>query len=301
MELWIPLTLAAAFLQNIRSALQKVLKDPLSDAGATFVRFGFGFPLALIYLFGLQQWMGVALPTPNLHFVGYLVLGGSSQIVATFLLVRLFSLRNFAVGTAYSKTDPILAALFGLVLLGESVALEAGLGILISTLGVGAVTLARSERSSSGLWHSLTGRTARIGLASGALFGIAGVAYRGASLALDGPGFLLPAAVTLASVTVYQSAVMGLYLYWREPGQLSAVIRNWRLSAWVGGVGVVGSAGWFTAMTLQNVAYVKALGQIELLFTFAVSTLYFREHVNRLEFWGIASIVFGIVLLLLAS
>ena len=48
--LWIPLAIGAAFLQNVRSALQKYLKDELGVAGATFVRFGYGFPFALIYL-----------------------------------------------------------------------------------------------------------------------------------------------------------------------------------------------------------------------------------------------------------
>ena len=37
-----PVTVAAAFLQNLRSALQKHLKARLSTSGATFVRFGFG-------------------------------------------------------------------------------------------------------------------------------------------------------------------------------------------------------------------------------------------------------------------
>jgi len=37
--LWIPLTLAAAFLQNLRSLLQKRLTGALSVNGAAYVRF----------------------------------------------------------------------------------------------------------------------------------------------------------------------------------------------------------------------------------------------------------------------
>ena len=51
--LWIPLTIAAAFLQNVRSALQKHLKGRLGTTGATFVRFGYGFPVAIAYLLAL--------------------------------------------------------------------------------------------------------------------------------------------------------------------------------------------------------------------------------------------------------
>lgn len=66
-------------------------------------------------------------------------------------------------------------------------------------------------------------------------------------------------------------------------------------------VGVLGSAGWFTAMTLQNAAYVRALGQIELLFTFAVTYFYFGERASLNEIAGIVLIVGGILVLLLTK
>ena len=50
MELWIPITVAAAFLQNLRSAAQKHLKGVMGTTGATFVRFGFGLPFALLFV-----------------------------------------------------------------------------------------------------------------------------------------------------------------------------------------------------------------------------------------------------------
>ena len=63
MPLWIPITIAAAFLQNLRSVVQKHLKGVMGTTGATFVRFGFGFPFALAFV-------GV------LHFVvGLVVIG----------------------------------------------------------------------------------------------------------------------------------------------------------------------------------------------------------------------------------
>ena len=50
MELWIPLTIAAAFFQNIRSAMQKHLKGKLSTLGAAYVRFLYAVPVSLLYL-----------------------------------------------------------------------------------------------------------------------------------------------------------------------------------------------------------------------------------------------------------
>jgi hypothetical protein len=48
MELWIPITIAAAFLQNLRSALQKHIKGRLSTSGAAYARFLYAWPLALV-------------------------------------------------------------------------------------------------------------------------------------------------------------------------------------------------------------------------------------------------------------
>ena len=65
MDLWIPVTIFAAFCQNARSALQRHLAGRLGTTGATFVRFGYGVPFALVYLAGLHWLGGHSLPEPN--------------------------------------------------------------------------------------------------------------------------------------------------------------------------------------------------------------------------------------------
>ena len=47
--LWIPITLVAAALQTARNAFQRGLTGALSPLGATYTRFAFGFPFAVIY------------------------------------------------------------------------------------------------------------------------------------------------------------------------------------------------------------------------------------------------------------
>src|SRR3546814_15468566 len=79
---------------------------------------------------------------------------------------------------------------------------------------------------------------------------------------------------------------MAVYMRIREPGQLTSVLRSWRVSVWVGVSGMAASAGWFTAMTIENAAHVRAVGQIELVFTFAASVLFFRERTNPTELVG---------------
>ena len=299
MELWVPVTLAAAFMQNLRSALQKHLKGSLSTSGATFCRFVYAVPLALAYVALLGTGLGLEWPAPNPRFALFAMLGGITQITATALLVHLFSLRNFAVGTTYSKTETVQAAVFGVVILGESVSLVATLAIGISLAGVMLISVARSRLDLRNLLLGWTGRAAFIGVLSGTFFGLSAVAYRAASLSLGGEGFLMQAAFTLACVVVFQTAVMAAWIRLREPGELTRVMRSWRVASWVGVSGMIGSACWFTAMTLENAAYVRALGQVELVFTFIASYFFFRERSTALEIVGILLIVAGILILLL--
>ena len=299
MELWIPITIAAAFFQNVRSATQKHLKGVMGTTGATFVRFGFGVPFALLFVAGLNLFAGYALPAPNTAFVAWTLLGGATQIGATFLLIHLFSYRNFAVGTAYSRTEPAQAALFGLMFLGERVTTGVLAAIAISVVGVMLISVARVKLSWRNLFASMASRNAAIGLASGTLFGIAAVAYRAASLSLGGPNFMMQAAVTLAATIVFQATAMLVWMLWRDRPELGRIARAWRPSLLVGFVGATASFGWFMAMTLQQAAAVKALAQIEMLFTFASSIYFFKETINALEAIGCALIVFGIVVLVL--
>ena len=297
LELWIPITIAAAFFQNLRTALQKHLTGRLTTQGAAYARFALGLPFALLYLAFLVGPGGYSLPPPNTVFVVYVLLGGAAQILATVALLKSFQYRNFAVGTAYSKTETVQTALVAMVLLAEPLGLLAWLAVVISLAGVLVLSAAKSGLTARTILFGWTEKPALIGLASGGLFGVSAVSYRAASLALGDYGFLVQAATTLVSVLFFQSAVMAAYLVWREPGQLAAVFRHWRWTGWVGLTSMLGSVGWFTAMTLHNAAYVRALGQIELVFTFIASIFFFRERSSLTEVFGVILVVAGIVIL----
>ena len=150
-ELWIPLTVAAAFFQNLRSALQKHLKAHLSTAGATYVRFLYAWPFAVFYVWGLVEFGGYAVPAVSRKFLIYCFLGGLSQIIFTFLLIWLFSIKNFAVGTTYSKTDTAQVAILGLLILGDTMSAVAALAIAIGLIGVMALSMAETHISARNL------------------------------------------------------------------------------------------------------------------------------------------------------
>jgi drug/metabolite transporter (DMT)-like permease len=74
---------------------------------------------------------------------------------------------------------------------------------------------------------------------------------------------------------------------------------TWRSSARVGLLSVAGSACWFTAFTMAPVGPVRALGQVELLFTLAFSRWYLNERPTRSDIAGAALIVLGVVAVIL--
>ena len=74
----------------------------------------------------------------------------------------------------------------------------------------------------------------------------------------------------------------------------------WRIAALAGLMSMIGSMGWFTAFALQNAAYVKALGQIEVLFSILATTLFLGERISLREGAGIALLMASIVALVIA-
>ena len=242
-ETWVPITIAAAFLQNVRSSLQKHLKGSLSTSAAAYVRFFYALPFVLLYLAFLRFGAGYDFPEFNRRFLFFVVLGSTAQIAGTAFLIHLFSFRNFVVATAYSKTETIQAAVAGILILSDSMTAWALLAIVVSLAGVMLLAIAKRELGVRELAVSLLGKTAGIGLASGAGFGLAAVSYRAASLSLGG-SYVASAACTLAAALLFQTAAMGLYLRLREPGQLTLVFRSWRISGTVGLAGMSASACW---------------------------------------------------------
>lgn len=300
MPLWIPITIAAAFLQNLRSTWQKQLTGELSAIAATYVRFSFGLPVAAVYFWALHAMGGISIPTPNGTFLFYCMAGALAQVLGTVWLVALFAYRNFAVGTTYSKTETAQAALFGIIVLGDHPSPGAVAAILVSLAGVVAISMAKSHLSVASFFRSLAERPTLMGIGTGGAYGIAAVCYRGASLSLGRTDVMMPAAFTLFVVLTIQTIAMTAWLAWREPEQLGGTMRAWKISSLVGVAGALASVGWFTAMTMQNAAYVRALGQIELVFTFASSHFLFREKTGRLELIGIALVIGGLLILLFA-
>ena len=299
MSLWIPITIAAAFLQNLRSVLQKAIQGRLSTAGASYARFIYALPLAAIYVWMLVKFGGYEIPSPNLAFFIYCALGGIAQILFTVVLLWMFTFRSFAVGTTFSKLEVVLIAILGSLLLGDTLGSLGILAVAVGAVGTIILSLTETKLTIGGLARGLSEKATLVGLLSAALLGASVVFFRGAALALNGPEFIVAAAFTLLIALTMQTLMMGTWFLLKDRGELVRVVREWRYAAPVGLIGMLGSVCWFTAFTLHNAAYVRALGQVELIFTFIASIFYFREKIAKAELLGIALIVIAVILILL--
>jgi drug/metabolite transporter (DMT)-like permease len=288
--LWAVFTIVAAAAQTVRNAAQRELTTRLGTVGATHVRFLFGFPFALIFLAVVMIALGQGLPQPPPVFWPWVVLGALTQVAATALMLAAMNDRSFVVVYAYIKTEPVQAALFGLVFLGDVVTPGMAAAILIATSGV--VTMALKPGTSMDV------RATLLGLAAGAMFALSAVGFRGAILSLGLPSYVMAATFTLVVGLVMQSALLSLYLWLRNPDVLVSIMRAWRPSLFAGFMGALASQFWFLAFALATAASVRTLALVEVLFAQAISRFAFKQTTTPREAVGVVLIVVGVLLLL---
>ncbi len=303
-HLWIAIVLAAAALQTARNAGQKHLGGRMSALAAAWTRFGFGLPFAAGYLAWAMWRFDLPFPPLGPAFLVPAALAAALQVSATVLLVVLFRLRNFAAGSTYVRSETIFAAVLGALVFGEAISPGGWIAIAVSVAGVLLLSAVRSglgagpARGAAAL-GAFASPSAGVGLAAGAGFALASFFIRRASLSFEHPNFAWTAAATLVVVLALQTLALGAVVLVVRPGDFRAIARAWRPALFVGATGAFGSMGWFTAMTIQRVAYVKALAQVEFLFALAVSILFFGERPSRREYAGMALVAAGIAVLLL--
>lgn len=301
MALWIPVTLSAALFQCWRTAMQQKLRHLLSVNGAGFVRFLYGAPTALVLLAVSLAVTGLALPPPNLAFLLYCLAGGLCQILGTNLLIMAFGFRNFAVGTAYSKTEAVQSAIIALILLGEMLKPLAWVGIAVGFTGVMTLSFAGRGLRLRELAAATVQPAALCGLGAGLLFSLTSICVKLANLALTGPSIFVRALFVLFVTNTLQTLMQGSYLAVREPAELRKAFTTWRSSSLVGTLSAAGSACWFTAFALTDVALVRSVGQIEIVFTLLFSRFYLKENLKKGDVAGLALVVGGVLLIVLGS
>jgi drug/metabolite transporter (DMT)-like permease len=290
--MWIPITIAAATFQVLRTSQQHQLRERLSPNGAGFVRYLYGAPVAMVVSAVLFGVLGRDVPDVPPRFWPIVLGAGVAQILATIALLRSFRVRDFAIGTVYSKTEVIQVAALSALLLSEPLEPAGWLGAVICMVGVawlaGHGSLVRLVRRAGD-------PAALLGVVAGGCFALAAIGIRAASRSLgDAPAFDR-AVLTLTVMLLAQMVVNGAQLRVRDPAQLATTLRLWRPELPVGLLSVAGSLGWALAVTLESAAKVRTVGQVELLMVFALSRLRFGEHHTRAEYAASALVLIGVI------
>lgn len=291
---WIPIVVWAAFAQTIRNAAQRSLVGDMGTLGATLVRFLYGLPFAGAWLLLVLVFITPEsrLPPLQLQYLLWLMLGAACQLLATACLLVAMKQRNFIVGVAFSKTEVLQVGIFATLILQEVPTWLSGLAMVVSTVGV--VMLSLPPRLDGKVLQQ-GGSAAVFGLASGALFAMSSVGYRGAALELPGYSPWLIGGYNVLLAQLMQSLALGAWLAWRQPAVLPAIARAWKLSTVAGMMGALASIGWLTAMALRPAVDVRTLGLVEVLFSYLVSRRMFREKISRNERIGLLLVGAGVL------
>lgn len=300
--LWIFSAIAAAFFQSLRLGALKQLNQTLSVTATSYVRVLFTLPFLTVYLVGLVLAKGEPLPAPGAWFLFCTCVAALGQFLGTVVLVRLFQLGNFAVGTMLQKTDVLMTAIIGSLFFSELISAGGWLAILVTAAGVllisaGRLPAAAQQTARSGLGELLFGPSTRIGLLTGLLFGLSYLFLRDAILALDpAASAAVRSAFAGFAMTAWSFLIVGVWFLLYERQALSKLRGFLGLCIFLGFTSALGTIFWFFASALANAAYVAAVAQVQIVFTLAISWFYFGERIRWLELAGIVIILAGLLL-----
>ncbi len=287
---WPLFVLASASLQVVRNASQRALTAQLGLMGATYVRFLFGLPFALMWAGVALLWRGAS-GAPSAMFWFWVIFGAATQAAATACLVLSMRGRAFAVATAFTKSEVLATAGFGVLMLHDVLAPNDWLGAALGTAGIFAMAHVSIDRTAV--------NAAASGIAAGILFALASVAARGAALAW-GPDPWLGAAVALSAALLVQTLVGGVAMAVFARDKLKLMAREWKQCLVPGAAGGIASAFIYTAFaTGPSAGAVKAVQLVDVILAWAVSHRLFRERIRLVEACGIILVLAGAVIVVL--
>jgi drug/metabolite transporter (DMT)-like permease len=293
-SLWVLATLIAAAAQTARNTAQSGLTAKIGTLGATQVRFVFGLPFAVLFLWLVTLATGEGPPALNGTSLAYTALGAVAQIGATALMLLTMKSRSFAVTTAWIKTEPVMVALLAVLIIGDPLTPAKLLAIVVATAGV--VILSTKPETAKGMLRDWG--PAATGLLAGVLFGVAAIGFRGGILALPEGSFLIRASTILVVSLSLQSAMLLAWLAVFDRKAITASFGVWRTSLLAGFLGAFASQFWFIGFSLTSAANVRTLALVEVLMALGVSRYVLGQRLSARQIIGMAIIVTGVALLL---
>jgi len=296
---WILITVFAAFFQNLRSGLQKNLNKDISLVASTYVRFAFCLPFAATLYFAYFQNFEIMLfAIQQNNFLFYIFLAAISQIFFTFVLLYSFQFSNFMTGTTLSKTEVVQITILEIIILHDKFNFWTVVGIIVSTIGV----FIFSTKDRNAIFKNLLSKSTLVGFACGFLLALSVVAFRAAALSLvDLKSSFEMALSTLFFGVSIQTFILTIYIFLFEKEQFKKMYQNKKQCIATGFCGFITTLSWFYVFTLMQAAIVRAVGQIELLFSYIASRYYFKEKIKLIEIIGISVFAIGVTIILMVK
>ncbi len=294
---WIIFTISGAFFQNLRSSLQKKLNKNLSIVASTYVRFAFALPFAiLIFFLNFGNFEIISKILKQTDFIYLTTIASIFQILFTFTLLYLFNFSNFVVGTSLSKTEVVQVAIFEYFLLKDKLNVFGIFGIIVATIGVIII----SVKDLRLFFSNFFSKTTFIGLLTGLFLGLSVVFFRAAALSLENfSSNFDKAIITLFFGLIIQTSIISIYLLVYQRSEFRKFKDNKLESCLAGFTGFLATLSWFFAFTFIQASFVRALGQVEIFFSFVSSKYFFKEKITKMEIIGIIIFVFGVTMMLL--
>lgn len=304
--MWVALALLAGLLQVLRSASALALGRAVPHAVNTWVRFVGAFLLCGAVLAAVTPALGW--PRLSATFWGWTAACAACQSTANLFLVAALAQAPFSHAIVLHKLEVALTPLVGLLLFAER---PSGLGWLgIALCALGAIALhAAGRRAAADAPHppAAAGRGTALALCSALAVVFASFFLKQATETCRGDnpalgttaGPFLAALHTLVHAAWMQSVALTLWLLRPGGPGLGSLRGQGRRALRLMLASASCSLCWFWAYSLALVAYVKAVGQVEVLGAAAFGRLALGETGLARSLPAILLVLGGILLVLL--
>jgi len=295
---WVLITAIASLSQTLRSVFQKNIIEDVGVLASAYSRFIFALPfVALLAVFFLDVEELLILKNLSVKTWFFLVTASICQIIFTIILIKLFTLRSFAIGVAFSKTEVIQTTLLEIVIIGFILTSHVLLAIITGFIGM---LFMSKQKLIGNVGHSrLFLQQVILGVSCGIFLGLSSVLYK---VALDtvAADLIYKKVIVLSFLALaIQSVLFGTYIVIADDKKnLYKLFNIWKKGLPVGFFGCSATFCWFYAFSLVDATLVRAVGQLEVVFSVLMSYIFYKERITGFEFIGMSLITISILALL---
>ncbi len=295
---WVLITAIASLSQTLRSVFQKNLIEDVGVLASAYSRFVFALPfIALLAVFFLDAQELLILKNFSSTGWFFLIAASICQILFTIILIKLFTLRSFAIGVAFSKTEVIQTTLLEIIIVGFILTSQVLLAIIIGFIGM--LFMSKQKLIGNVGYNTLFFKQIALGVSCGIFLGLSSVLYKVAldSVTVD----LIYKKVLILSFLAlsFQSAIFGIYILVIEGTQNALkLLLIWKRGLPVGFFACAATFCWFYAFSLVDATLVRAVGQLEIVFSVLISFIFYKERITGSELIGMSLITMSILALL---